>query len=108
MRHSWWWVAVMLALVLLLAPAGCQKAAEPAESEQPPPTPVAVQVFAANCAECHGEQGQGARGPAIKPSKLSEQDLFTVIADGRGEMPAFRGRLAESEVQALISFLRGE
>jgi len=108
MRRSWWRVVAVLALVLLLAPAGCQKAAEPAESDQPPPTPVAAQVFAANCAGCHGEQGQEARGPAIKPSKRSEQELFLIIADGRGEMPAFRGRLAESEVQALISFLRGE
>lgn len=109
MQRAWWWITAVLVLALLLASAGCQKAVpQPEESDQPPPTPVAAQVFAANCAGCHGDQGQGGRGPAIKPSKLSEQDLFMVIADGRGDMPAFRGRLAESEVQALISFLRGE
>lgn len=109
MRRSWWWIVTALALTLALMPAGCGKVAqEPEGSDQPPPTPVAAEVFSTQCAGCHEDQGQGARGPAIKPSKLSEQELFTIIADGRGDMPAFRGRLAESEVQALISFLHGE
>ncbi len=109
MRRSWWWMVGVLVVVLSLTLAGCGKAAgEVQESDQPPPTPAAAQVFAAQCAGCHGDQGQGARGPAIKPSQLSEQELFDVIADGRGDMPAFRGRLAESEVQALIAFLLGQ
>lgn len=76
-------------------------------------------VYAANCAACHGENGEGdgpeASNLAVKPADFSDQakmaglsavDLFTAIRGGVGEeMPAFSG-LVEEDVWAVSAYLR--
>jgi mono/diheme cytochrome c family protein len=112
---STWKVLRYLALVLIvvtgsMALAGCRDAVEETEADEtPPPTPAAATVFAANCAGCHGQDGSGgARGPAIRPTDKDEAELLTIIADGIAgtDMPAYRGRISEAEVRAVIDYLR--
>lgn len=109
MREHWRSMVLAALLVLLLVIfTACSAAGGAEEEETPPPTPDGAVVYATNCASCHGKNAEGAGGPALKPTSLSFDEMYQVIADGRGRMPAFRGRIAESEVRAVIAFLRGE
>jgi len=104
------WILLSLLFILIVASlvlAGCSKVAE--EDEEAPPPPDGAALFAANCAGCHGESGAGGgRGPAIKPNDKDGSELFTIIAAGieGTAMPAYRGRIGEGEVQAVVEYLR--
>lgn len=84
----------------------------PAELEQ------GAEIYAAQCAACHGETGKGdgpqAAGMSVpdvtdqeRMSVTSAADLFEVISNGSGaQMPAFGDKLSEDERWALTAFLR--
>ncbi len=67
------------------------------------------ETYTLNCAECHGDNGQGASAPALDdPQLLSNStaiSLFRAIYDGAPGMPAFSG-LPEGEIWALTAYLR--
>lgn len=77
-------------------------------------------IYQANCAVCHGEQGQGdgpeASGLPTAPtsflnqawiSERSAADFFTVISSGRPPaMPAFSGQLADEERWSVSDYIR--
>ncbi len=68
-------------------------------------------LYRKNCAECHGKAGEGNIAGATaftdlrKMTGLSADDLISVIANGRGNMPSF-GNLDEEAYQALGVYLR--
>lgn len=71
-----------------------------------------AQVFAGNCAGCHGEDGRGAeRGPSIAtmPSVISksDDDLLNIVKNGvpGTGMPPF-GSLDEASRVAVVQYLR--
>src|SRR5580704_2451655 len=71
-----------------------------------------AQVFSANCAGCHGEDGRGAeRGPSIAtmPSVIakSDDDLLNIVKNGvpGTGMPPF-GSLDEASRVAVVAYLR--
>jgi len=68
------------------------------------------QVFADNCAGCHGENGQGQVGPALSGNEfVTQQDPAAVIdtvLHGRGQMPAFQDQLSDDQVAAVLTFIR--
>src|SRR5437660_9520264 len=70
------------------------------------------QVFASNCAGCHGLDGSGTqRAPNIVTSpqvqKRSAEEIHRIVSDGIAGtgMPAFR-RLGEQEITAVTNYLR--
>jgi cbb3-type cytochrome c oxidase subunit III len=77
-------------------------------------------LYAANCAGCHGEKGQGdgpqATGLAMPPTAFTDQarmsqkttaDFYTAITDGvPPAMPAFESHLNEQDRWALADYLR--
>ena len=73
-------------------------------------------VYKAKCASCHGPDGKGetATGKAMKlrslasadAQKTSDADLTKVISDGKGKMPAYKGKLTADEIKALVAFIR--
>jgi mono/diheme cytochrome c family protein len=79
-------------------------------------TPDGAAIYKAKCASCHGADGTGqtAMGKAMKlrdlgsadVQKLSDADLTTVTADGKGKMPAYKGKLSAEEIKALVTFMR--
>ncbi|BDP41738.1 cytochrome c family protein [Deinococcus aetherius] len=61
-------------------------------------------VYAANCASCHGPNGQGGLGPNLRASTLSREALRGVIVNGKGAMPAYPN-LKPDELNALLDVL---
>jgi mono/diheme cytochrome c family protein len=77
--------------------------------------PVAVrgeQVYADVCAQCHGAQGQGGLGPALRDPALqasrTDQQLFDTISQGHPATPmiAWGEILTSEQIQQLVSFIR--
>ena len=81
---------------------------------------VGMQLYRTYCQACHGEEGEGdgilTGLMGIKPmdhtnpnatNRLDNQQLIDRILDGQGTyMPAWRGILSQSDVEALVSYIR--
>jgi mono/diheme cytochrome c family protein len=64
-------------------------------------------LFDRNCAHCHGDDARGDEGPNLHNLVKSDGRIATTINEGiKGEMPAFRKKFNEADVQALVSYLR--
>lgn len=78
---------------------------------QTPPTDsglLANPVYVKNCAKCHGKTAEGRHfgGPALisaKTAAASADDLHNVIANGKGHMPKFAGKLSAEEIANLVT-----
>lgn len=92
--------------------AAAQPAAAPALTNPfPDLKPIkaeALSLYAQSCSACHGDKRQGGVGPALGPSKLSDAQLFEIIAKGRTEagMPAFGGSLGQKGIWKLVTLIR--
>lgn len=70
-----------------------------------------AQLYASNCAFCHGADGKGGRAPAIatlpKVIALSDQDLINIVHNGEVSqgMPSFPD-LGSQGTQAVVRYLR--
>ena len=68
-------------------------------------------VFQRKCVSCHGNDGAGtAAGKKLgakdlKSTKLPRTEIEKVIRDGRGKMPAYRGKLSHEEIAALSAYI---
>jgi mono/diheme cytochrome c family protein len=64
-------------------------------------------LFMMNCAHCHGDDARGDEGPDLHGVAKSDARISSIITNGiKGEMPKFGTKLSETDVQALIVFLR--
>jgi len=96
-------VIVLTAAILLIVPAAFAAADGAA-------------LYKAKCASCHGADGSGqtAMGKAMKlrdlrspeVQKQSDAELTKITADGKGKMPAYKGKLTDAEISALIAHMR--
>ena len=66
-------------------------------------------LFAQSCAVgyCHGSGGAASRGPRLRGRTFSRDYLVKVTSDGvpNTAMPGWKGRLTESEIQALTDYI---
>lgn len=96
-------VVLSMAIVLIAAPAVFA-------------APDGGALYKAKCASCHGADGGGMtpmgkamklrdlRSPEVK--KLTDAELTKVTADGKGKMPAYKGKLTDAEIGALVTYMR--
>jgi mono/diheme cytochrome c family protein len=73
-------------------------------------------TFKAKCAMCHGPDGAGQTptGKVMKVrdlrtaevQKMSDADLVKVVTDGKGKMPAYKGKLPDADITAVVGFIR--
>ena len=70
----------------------------------------AGQLFAANCASCHGSQATGGTGPALAGNaRVADPALVSnTIRFGRGSMPGFLATLTPAEIGLLVDFVTEE
>jgi mono/diheme cytochrome c family protein len=97
--------ALVVSFVLVLVTSGSKAAADTRST------------FNTRCASCHGRDGRGrtARGRRAHTRDLtdsnwqndvSDERLFNSIHNGRTRMPAFKKSLSESEIDALVTYVR--
>lgn len=95
-------ISVSLILILTLAPMAF--AADGAA------------VYKAKCATCHGADGKG-QSPMGKKMNLrdlgspevqkqTDQQLYDWTAVGKGKMPAYKDKLTNDEIKALVVHMR--
>ena len=102
-------VAVVFALVtgaalLLVACGGSEE-----QVYVPPETGPAI--YQAFCATCHGKEGQGFVGPSLVDTAVKYPDVaseIAVVTNGRGEMPAWSGRLTSEQIATVVDYTRTE
>lgn len=83
-----------------------------AEAEEAAPEDGAVAIdgeaiYQSSCSRCHGNEGQGGRGPNIQGIGDREpiEDGITIVTNGRGSMPSFGNSLSTDEIQAVVDFV---
>jgi mono/diheme cytochrome c family protein len=68
-------------------------------------------VFVSNCAKCHGKNAEGRhfRGPSLISEKVaaaSDDELRNIIANGKGHMPKFAGKLTPEQIDTLVQQIK--
>ena len=99
-------IAVLLALFLIQNQTPAMVA----------PTDDAAGLFKAKCVACHGADASGntPMGKNLKIRDLrsaevqgqSDAQLFNIISDGKGKMPAYGKSLSQEQIHLLVAFIR--
>jgi mono/diheme cytochrome c family protein len=96
--------AVAVAVVLLFANEGGSSYTATGSSP-------GAQIYAANCASCHGASGGGGTGPQLAGGAAAKRfpdvaDQVTFVTDGSGAMPSFGGQLSPAEIHNVVEYTR--
>ncbi len=75
-----------------------------------------AEVYKSKCQMCHGADGKGQTPMGTKlqikdlasadVQNLKDSELKTLIEDGKGKMPAYKGKLTNAEIEDVIQHLR--
>ena len=71
----------------------------------------AAATYKAKCAMCHGADGKGGKmgtrdfGSADVKAETDAQ-LTDIITKGKGKMPAYDGKLKDTEIKDLVTYIR--
>ncbi len=73
-------------------------------------------VYKAKCQSCHGAEGTPnpgiAKAMGVKPvsdpavKSLSEATMITDTTNGKGKMPAFKGKLTDAQIKDSVAYFR--
>jgi len=73
-------------------------------------------TYKAKCQSCHGAEGTPNPGiakamgvkPASDPSVKSETEaqMITITTDGKGKMPAYKGKLTDAQIKDAVEYFR--
>lgn len=77
----------------------------------------AATIYNRQCVLCHGRDGRGrtrrgrqthARDMTVASwqDDVSDERLFNSISNGRNKMPAFRKKISENDIDALVAYVR--
>ncbi len=79
----------------------------------------AAELFAQNCARCHGADGQGDTPlghvygtPDFTDARWwqqhgkSSRQQIAIVTNGKGGMPSFKKKLSQREIAALVAYVR--
>jgi len=101
-------LARTLAIAIFLGAAAWLGFGQPANTS-------AASTYKTNCVSCHGQDGRGSTvGKSLHTADFhsaqvqqqSDAQLAGVIAEGRGNMPAFGTRLSKDQIDALVRYIR--
>ncbi len=66
-----------------------------------------AQIYVQQCAPCHGSAGEGGVGPGLETSMLSDDDRYSIIAEGVRAMPGYSLTLTPDELQGITDYVAG-
>ena len=72
-----------------------------------PPGATGGQIYAAECAGCHGSTGGGGIGPSLQASTLSTSQIASIVTGGQGTMPGFSSKLTSTQIQSVSAHAAG-
>lgn len=119
MRSTYLQIRSVFPLLCLLASFGCHVEPRKSDAELGLTSTQAIgrHVFDANCARCHEPYSSHAlHGPSLKnvykkqylPSGTPANDdrITDLIVHGKAKMPAFGNTLSDSQIDALLAYLK--
>lgn len=74
------------------------------------------QVYKAQCAMCHGQDGLATtpvakmmavpsfKSPAV--AKLTPAEMIAATENGKAKMPAFKGKLSQTQIEEVVAYIR--
>ncbi len=72
----------------------------------------AAATYKAKCAMCHGPDGKGGKmgtrdfaSPEVKAE--TDAQLIDIVTKGKGKMPSYTGKLKDTEIKDLVTYIRG-
>ena len=95
-----WMVSIIGWFALALVPVGAAQAADSAS------------LYKTKCALCHGADGAGKstmKNTELRTSEVQEQtdaQLQEAVANGKGKMPAYKGKLSKEQLASLVTYIR--
>ena len=73
-------------------------------------------TYKAKCQSCHGASGMADTGAGkamkIKPASdaevkaMTEDQMISVVTDGKGKMPAYKGKLTDAQIKDSVAYYR--
>ena len=101
----------------LIAVASCVSAAAGTQKGSASQVERGRAVYDAKCARCHGSDGAGRTRMAeiVEPPDMtdpawqrqrSNARMIASVANGRGQMPAFKKKLTRPEIAAAVAYVR--
>lgn len=72
------------------------------------PVAAGEEIYAENCAPCHGEKLRNT-GTTFDLRKFRAEDrqrFVKVVLEGKGQMPAWQGTLSDTEIDSLWAYVR--
>ena len=106
------YIEIELLLKWLYEQAGVEDGVEISREPVNGDVALGAEIYAASCASCHGEKGEGISAPALGNPMLlataTDGFLRYAIAEGRDGTPmiAFKDSLNDDELDAVTAFLR--
>lgn len=97
------------------APAQSERVARPSAAQRTRAR--GREVYISNCARCHGGDGRGQTtlGLSVEAPDMTDarwharrgaRRMTQSVARGRGQMPAFAGKLAKNDIAAVVAYVR--
>ena len=79
-----------------------------------------AKIYAAKCSSCHAKDGKGNPSMAkvfkLEPEAMSlvsdaaqkntDADLIKATTDGKNKMPAYKGKLSDDDIKAVVAYVR--
>lgn len=74
----------------------------------------AAALYKSKCQMCHGADGKGTpagqklgvkdfHSPEV--AKMPDEELIKAVQDGKGKMQAYKGKISDDEIKALIKYI---
>ncbi len=114
--RRWWAAAALVVGAAVLGLSGCagtEAPDVPADAGGAPDAELAAgrDVWVASCSRCHGGDGSGGAGPNVQGPWGEDRspdatEMTRIVVEGRGAMPGFGSSLDDSEVEAVVRYMR--
>lgn len=101
------WTRALTIVAIAGTLAGCGAGSSNSNEQQSGEEISAEAIYKQRCVSCHAIDLQGRAGPNLQKvgAALTQEEIASIISDGKGGMPSFEKRLNEEQIEALAVWL---